>query len=130
MAYGTIAYEDYALLNAEWQQARPPMAGLGYAGQHQYRDISFLNARLRAILPKQVGLSPDGTNGLGNGSLSGNSIGVITLPEVVVYGDTGTKKTSAGMFGGTGGTNWMLYGGAIAAVAVGGALIYRASKKR
>jgi len=119
--FGPIAYEDFSHLNAEWEQARPPMAGLGYAGQHEYRDVSYLNARLRPILPKQVGLSPDG---LGGGSLGGNSLGVITLPETVIIGD----PSGGGSAGGT--TNWMLYGGAFAAIAVGGALIYRASKKR
>jgi hypothetical protein len=121
--FGPIAYEDMALLNAQWQQARPPMAGLGAMfGQHEYRDVSYLNARLRPILPAQVGLSPDG---LGAGSLSGNSIGVLTLPETVIVGDPGG---SSGY--GSGDTNWLLYGGAFAAIAIGGALIYRASKKR
>lgn len=43
---------------------------------------------------------------------------------------SGTKTTAsrASMFGG-GGTNWMLVGGAIAAVAVGGAILYKAAKK-
>jgi len=40
----------------------------------------------------------------------------------------GLRKSSMFCSGG-GGTNWMLWGGAIAAVAVGGALIFRASKK-
>jgi hypothetical protein len=125
-SYGQIAYEDMALLNAQWQQARPAMAGLGAAvyGQHEYRDVSLLNARLRSILPAEVGLSPDG---LGAGSISGNSIGAaITLPEVTIVGDPGG---SGGGYS-AGGTNWLLYGGAFAAIAIGGALIYRASKKR
>jgi len=121
--YGPIAYEDFSLLNAQWTQARPPMAGLGSTyGQHEYRDLSFLNARLKPTLPAQVGLSPDG---LGGGSLSGNSLGVITLPTVTVYGD----PNAPGGGGGAGGTNWLLYGAAFAAIAVGGALIFRASKK-
>jgi hypothetical protein len=124
-SYGQIAYEDMALLNAQWQQARPPMAGLGAAvyGQHEYRDVSLLNARLRSIMPAQVGLSPDG---LGAGSISGNSIGAsITLPEVTIVADPGG---SGGYSAGS--TNWLLYGGAFAALAIGSALIYRASKKR
>jgi hypothetical protein len=75
--YGPIAYEDFSLLNAQWSQARPPMAGLGsFYGQHEYRDLSFLNARLKPTMPAQVGLSPDG---LGGGSLSGNSLGIAGL---------------------------------------------------
>jgi hypothetical protein len=87
--FGAISYEDFSLLNAEWSQARPPMAGLGATfGQHEYRDVSYLNARLRPIMPKQVGLSPDG---LGGGSLSGNSLGMFsglgadTIPWISWY---------------------------------------------
>jgi hypothetical protein len=204
--YGTIAYDDFSHLNAQWQQERPPMAGLGAAyGQHQYRDVSYLNARLRPILPAQVGLSPDGM-GLSGGSLMGNSLGISTggftkeqimeaqdimngaliqagYQPIKVDGDlgpatcgainwyrenrhaeggesfmaacatvtakpptkagsgtsssrvatspsTGVRPVESGMFGSGGGTNWMLWGGAVAAVAVGGALIFRASKKR
>ncbi len=184
------------------------MAGLGSAyAQHQYRDVSYLNARLRPILPAQVGLSPDGM-GLSGGSLMGNSLGISTggftkeqimeaqdimngaliqagYVPIKVDGDlgpatcgainwyrenrhaeggesfmaacstiaakpptkassgtrapstsvatrpaTGVRPTEAGVFGSGGGTNWMLWGGAVAAVAVGGALIFRASKKR
>lgn len=183
------------------------MAGLGAAyGQHQYRDVSYLNARLRPILPAQVGLSPDGM-GLSGGSLMGNSLGISTgdftkaqvmetqdilngaliqagYVPIKVDGDlgpatcgainwyrenihaeggesfmsacstvaakpptkasggtapssvatrspsTGVRPVTSSVFGSGGGTNWMLWGGAIAAVAVGGALIFRASKKR
>lgn len=41
-----------------------------------------------------------------------------------------TTTTRAGMLGGGGGSkNWLLIGGAVAALAVGGALIYKATKK-
>lgn len=215
--YGEIAYEDLSLLNAQWQQARPAMQGLGDDGrQHQYRDVSYLNARLRPILPATVGMPP-GTGA--DGTLSGNSIGIgtMTLDETNITGGATsfttaqilqlqdqlsgrllmngyeplqvdgklgpstcgaiiwyqknidraggssfeggcdpstaippTKKGSggsssrtaggtlpapgaaakAGMFGTGGGTNWMLWGGAVAAIAVGGALMLKASKKR
>lgn len=133
-SYGPIAYEDMALLNAQWQQARPAVHGLGSVfGQHEYRDLSYLNARLRPIFPAEVGMPPPSSianNGV-NGVLSGNSLGadgkVVTLPEVTVYGD---PNAPTNVFAAGGGTNWMLWGGAIAAIAVGGALMYRASKKR
>jgi hypothetical protein len=212
--FGPIAYEDMALLNAQWQQARPAVHGLGgvaHFGQHDYRDLSYLNARLRPILPAEVGMPPPSTmmslppSAMGGGSLSGNSLGVdstaftkeqILLAQDLVNGalvehgykqiDTDGKlgpatcgaiqwyqqnvdpqggasftgacagvtptpptklgggtipsshpaatpavtPTRAGVFGTGGGTNWMLWGGAIAAVAVGGALIFKASKKR
>lgn len=203
--FGPHAYEDLALLNAQWQQARPAVAGLGGVafGQHEYRDLSYLNARLRPILPAEVGMPPPSTLGYGNGTLSGNSIGVIAglgadpnYPWMEYSADTkalqdqlnvalksngyapitadgtlgagtcgairemcglvdppctapgtcqsftaptklggsapiATPATSnAGMFGTGGGTNWMLWGGAVAAIAVGGALIFKASKKR
>ncbi len=203
--FGPIDYEDMSHLNAQWQQERPPMAGLGKAyGQHSYVDVSYLNARLRPILPADVGLSPDG---MGGGSLGGNSLGVddsgFTKAQVqdaqdtingallnagyqpmVVDGTLGpgtcggikwyqenvnpnggasfaaacstvaakppvksgggspasSRPPSSGgaslpgssqssMFGTGGGTNWLLWGGAIGAVAIGGALMYRASKR-
>jgi hypothetical protein len=65
--YSPIAYEDYSKLNAQWDQARPAVAGLG--GQHEYRDVSYLNARLRPIMPAQVGMG-------GLGTLSGNALHV------------------------------------------------------
>lgn len=204
--FGPIVYEDMALLNAQWQQARPPMAGLGASyGQHEYRDLSYLNARLRPILPATVGMPP------GAGSLSGNSLGVTTIEETTITGEPFTREqlmqmqdqlngalathgyqqlkvdgklgpatcgaiewyqqnvnpqggtsfevgcgdftpippkklgsgapsappsrapaapAQASMFGTGGGTNWMLWGGAVAAIAVGASLVYRASKKR
>lgn len=213
--FGPIAYEDLALLNAQWQQARPAMAGLGglaHFGQHEYRDLSFLNARLRPILPSEVGMPPPSTLGYGAGTLTGNTLkamGDVTLPETTITGDpgagftkgqileaqdlmngaliqhgykqidtdgtlgpatcgaikwyqdninpqggvsfndacstvklvaptkaTGGSKPPAGgssnatVFGSGGGdTNWLLWGGALAAIAVGGALIFRSSKR-
>jgi hypothetical protein len=205
--FGPIDYEDMSHLNAQWQQERPPMAGLGKAyGQHSYVDVSYLNARLRPILPADVGLSPDG---MGGGSLGGNSLGaddsgfskaqvqdaqdtingallqagyqpmvvdgtlgpatcggiawyqqnvnpnggasfaaacssVAAKPPVKSGGSTpsssrpssggaalpSSTSSGASMFGSGGGTNWLLWGGAIGAVAIGGALMFRASKKR
>jgi hypothetical protein len=204
-SFGPIEYEDLSHLNAEWQEERPPMAGLGGLApmaEHEYVDVSFLNARLRPIIPKGV----DDWRGIatGNGVLSGNSIGVVAglgedpsypwgeysadtkaLQEetnqaliangyapITADGKLGkatcgairamcatisppcsapatcqsfespsragllskgttprTNTVQAGMFGGGGGTNWLLIGGAVAAIAVGGALIFKASKK-
>jgi len=92
MRFGQHSYEDYSLLNAQWTQARPPMAGLGATyGQHEYRDLSYLNARLRPIMPAQVGLSPDG---LGSGSLSGNSLGVAGLGATATWIDWYNKASA------------------------------------
>lgn len=213
--FGPIQYEDMATLNAQWQEARPAVHGLGAIfGQHEYRDVSFLNARLRPILPSEVGMPPPSTYGYGAGTLTGNTLGAVgdvTLPETTITGDGaptftkaqiletqdllngaliqhgykqintdgdlgpatcgaiewyqdnvnpqggatyaeacstvkgvaptkaaggGTKPSVPGsakadVFGtGGGDTNWLLWGGAIAAIAVGGAMIFRASKKR
>ena len=205
--FGPIDYEDMSHLNAQWQQERPAMAGLGKLyGQHSYVDVSYLNARLRPILPADVGLSPDG---MGGGSLGGNSLGaddsgfskaqlqdtqdtingallqngyqpmvvdgtlgpatcggikwyqenvnpsagasfasacasVTARPPVKAGGGVpssnrpssggsslpSSSSSDASMFGTGGGTNWLLWGGAIGAVAIGGALMLRASKKR
>jgi hypothetical protein len=172
------------------------MAGLGSSESHGYMDVSFLNARLRPIMPKGVGM--------GNGSLSGNSLGIVrgfgaepdypwgeysantkalqesTNDALRIRGymplktdgklgaktcgairqictDTGqpcdgpdtcqsftapsklggspmlaTKASSpvarTSMFGGGGGTNWLLVGAAVGAIALGGALIFRGMK--
>lgn len=206
MQYAPISYEDMSHLNAQWQEERPAVAGLGEPpgfGRHSYVDVSFLNARLRPILPATVGLSPDG---MGGGSLSGNSLGaddtgfttdqiklaqdlmngaliqngyqpiqadgklgpatcgaiqwyqanidasggasfagacssVKSIPPTKVGSSTGVRTgTTPGMPRSTtpapasmlsgGGSNWMLIGSAVAAIAVGGALIYRASKRK
>ncbi len=211
--FGPIAYEDMSQLNAEWGQQRPPMAGLGglFAGlgavapmaQHEYVDVSFLNARLRPIEPKRFGMGYGIGNGVGNGSISGNSLGIVaglggdpdypwreyssdtkalqeqTNEALLANGyapitadgklgpatcgavramcatlsppcdapgscqsftapsrpgalvKTSSSKPSvarASMMGG--GTNWLLIGGAIGAIAIGGALMFKASKKR
>ena len=203
--FGQHAYEDYSMLNAEWGQARPPMAGLGASGTHEYVDVSYLNARLRPIEPKRFGMGFGIGNGSGNGTLSGNSLGVLrgfgadpdypwgeysadtkalqqvtnealsdhgyipltadgklgaktcgairamcgesgqscdapgtcqsfTAPTKVGAGGSRLVSTKpapvsrAGMFGGGGGTNWLLVGGAIGAIAIGGALIFRAKR--
>jgi hypothetical protein len=90
--YGTIAYEDLSLLNAQWSQARPPMAGLGSTwGQHEYRDLSYLNARLRPGMPAQVGMGPDG---MGGGSLGGNSLGVAGLGATSTWIDWYNKASA------------------------------------
>lgn len=90
--YGKIAYEDLSLLNAQWTQARPPLAGLGSTyGQHEYRDLSYLNARLRPIMPAQVGMGPDG---MGGGSLSGNSLGVAGLGATATWIDWYNQATA------------------------------------
>lgn len=226
--FGPIAYEDFSQLNARWNEARPAVAGLGFlpahvdaeyvrracaggrckgasglgiaSGQHDYVDLSFLNAHYRPIWPAQVGMS--------NGILSSNSLGIaaagmgadpsypwreysadtkalqqatnealrahgytqitadgklgpatcgairkmcdfvdtecdapatcqeFTSPSLVGSGGGLIAKkpatapvSRAGMFGGGGSPNWLLIGGAVAALAVGGALIYKASKK-
>jgi hypothetical protein len=205
-SFGPIAYEDLSHLNAEWQEERPPMAGLGALAdmaQHEYVDVSFLNARLRPIIPK--GVNDWMGIGTGNGVLSGNSIGVVaglgedpsypwaeysadtkalqeetnqaliangyapitadgklgkatcgairamcatispqcdapatcqgfeapTKAGLLSKGTTRSTSSQASMFGGGGGggTNWLLIGGAVAAIAIGGALIFKASKK-
>jgi hypothetical protein len=97
MTYGPIAYEDLSLLNAQWSQARPAMAGLGSTwGQHEYRDLSYLNARLRPGMPAQVGMGPDG---MGGGSLGGNSLGIMVdgeeRPGGVVVDEYGLAIPSA-----------------------------------
>jgi len=54
-------------------------------------------------------------------------------PHTYVAPATPTKlpgSSSAGMFGPSGGTNWMLWGGAVGLAAVGAALMFRASKRR
>jgi hypothetical protein len=90
--YGKIAYEDLSLLNAQWTQARPPLAGLGSTwGQHEYRDLSYLNARLRPGMPAQVGMGPDG---MGGGSLSGNSLGVAGLGATSTWIDWYNKASA------------------------------------
>ena len=194
--FAPIAYEDFSQLNARWGQARPPMAGLGtMSGPQEYVDLSFLNARLRPILPATVGMS--------NGILSGNNLGIMAglgadpdypwreysadtkalqlatndalrtngYAPITADGklgpatcgavrvmckitDTGCDapptcqdfappvKAGGGLIAKTprsstssrasmmgGGTNWMLVGGAVAAIAVGGAFIYKAMKK-
>lgn len=208
--YLPTQYEDFSLLNEQWNQARPAVAGLGTIyGQHQYRDLSYLNARLRPLLPAQVGMGGGslGGNSLGaddsgftkteiqemqdqmNGSLLNHGMnpiqadgalgpatcGALTWYQQNIADAAGTspnekgntfegvcaavrqtppsKKGSSpasstspspapsspssssaysegGMFGSDGGTNWPLMGGAVAVFALGGALLYRASKKK
>lgn len=195
--FGPIAYEDFSQLNARWNEARPPVAGLGtMSGPHDYVDLSFLNAHYRPIWPATVGMS--------NGILSSNSLGIVAglgedpsypwreysadtkaLQEatnealaahgykpITADGKLGpatcgairemctdvtpecsapstcqsfTAPTPVGSGGGMphssstaqasmmgsvkGPTNWLLIGGAVAAIALGGAIMYKAAKK-
>lgn len=201
LKFAPIAYEDFSHLNAQWQEERPAVAGLGsISGRHDYVDLSYLNAHYRPIQPAGVGT--------GNGILSGNLLGIgsalgedpsypwreysadtkalqqatnealrahgyapitedgklgpatcgavrtmcgitdtgcsapgtcqeFTGPSKAGGGGSLLSKSSgkapttahASMFGGGGGQNWLLIGGAVAAMAVGGALIYKATKK-
>jgi hypothetical protein len=173
MQFGQHEYIDLSDLNAKWDQALPAVAGLGSSngslsgnslgitglGDSGFTTEQIMEAQDRlngALAPagyKQIKVdgtfSPstcgaikwyqDNVNPQGGVSFAAACESVVATAPTKVSSSvvtrsstvsTRTPVTSRASMGGMGGTNWLLWGGAVAAVAVGGAMIFRASKKR